>query len=452
MASISKDKTYVFEAMPVRQAVWKQALPAIASQMVVLIYNLADTYFVGMLDDPIQTAAVTVAFPSFLMLTAISNLFGVGGASRVAQSLGEKRADRAAQISAISFWGGVCCAILYSLLFLGIAHPILTLCGAKADTYATARSYAQWVIVFGALPTIMNTLLANLTRAEGNANRAFWGVTMGGILNIILDPLFILPQFLGLGAIGAGIATMLSNLTAALFLLGSILFNQTSTVLRVDPKLLRYTREHAGRILAIGFPSALQIGLTAVAVAAQAKFVSKYATQAVAGLGIAKKIDNLPLYFSIGLANGLLPLLAYNYSSGDQQRRRDVLRVGCTISLSFCLITLVVFEVFAPQCTALFIDDPDTIRYGAAFLRRLMVSMPFMSLCYPLIIHFQAIGKVRQSLICSILRKGVLDIPLLFLMDRLFPLYGCMWVQTMVDVISLTAVIYFCRGLKKEGL
>ena len=371
MASISKDKTYVFEAMPVRQAVWKQALPAIASQMVVLIYNLADTYFVGMLDDPIQTAAVTVAFPSFLMLTAISNLFGVGGASRVAQSLGEKRADRAAQISAISFWGGVCCALLYSLLFLGIAHPILTLCGAKADTYATARGYAQWVIVFGALPTIMNTLLANLTRAEGNANRAFWGVTMGGILNIILDPLFILPQFLGLGAIGAG---------------------------------------------------------------------------------IAKKIDNLPLYFSIGLANGLLPLLAYNYSSGDQQRRRDALRVGCTISLSFCLITLVIFEVFAPQCTALFIDDPDTIRYGAAFLRRLMVSMPFMSLCYPLIIHFQAIGKVRQSLICSILRKGVLDIPLLFLMDRLFPLYGCMWVQTMVDVISLTAVIYFCRGLKKEGL
>ena len=245
---------------------------------------------------------------------------------------------------------------------------------------------------------------------------------------------------------------MLSNLAAALFLLGNILFNQTSTVLRVDPKLLRYTREHVGRILAIGFPSALQIGLTAVAVAAQAKFVSKYATQAVAGLGIAKKIDNLPLYFSIGLANGLLPLLAYNYSSGDQQRRRDVLRVGCTISLSFCLITLVIFEVFAPQCTALFIDDPDTIRYGAAFLRRLMVSMPFMSLCYPLIIHFQAIGKVRQSLICSILRKGVLDIPLLFLMDRLFPLYGCMWVQTMVDVISLTAVIYFCRGLKKEGL
>ena len=145
-------------------------------------------------------------------------------------------------------------------------------------------------------------------------------------------------------------------------------------------------------------------------------------------------------------------MLAYNFSSGNQQRRRDVLKTGCAIALGFSLFTLVLFELFAPQCTALFIDDPLTIQYGAAFLRRLMVSMPFMSLCYPMIIHFQAIGKVRQSLICSVLRKGVLDIPLLFLMDRLFPLYGCMWVQTIVDAISLTAILYFNQGLKKEGL
>lgn len=452
MAAISQEKTYVFESMPVGRAVVKQAVPAIASQMVVLLYNLADTYFVGMLDDPIQTAAVTVAYPAFLMMTAISNLFGVGGASRVAQSLGKKRAEEAGEISAVSFWGGICCAGVYALLFLLFARPILTLCGAGEDTYAAARGYAQWVIVIGAVPTITNTLLANLTRAEGSANRAFWGVTMGGVLNILLDPLFILPQFLGLGAAGAGIATMLSNLTAALFLLGSILLRPEHTVLRVSPRLLGRGRAHVKSILAIGFPSALQIGLTAVAVAAQAKFVAQYATQAVAGLGIAKKIDNLPLYFSIGLSNGLLPLLAYNFSSGDQRRRRQALRVGCSISLDFCLCTLAVFEVFAPQCTALFIDDPETIRYGAAFLRILMVSMPFMSLCYPLIVHFQAIGKVKQSLICSILRKGVLDIPLLFLMDRLFPLYGCMWVQTMVDAISLTAIVYFCRQLRKEGL
>ena len=199
---------------------------------------------------------------------------------------------------------------------------------------------------------------------------------------------------------------MVSNLTAALFLLSNILLRPGSTVLRVDPRLLRYAQEHVGRILSIGFPSALQIGLTVVAVAAQAKFVSKYATEAVAGLGIAKKIDNLTLYFSIGVANGILPMLAYNFSSGNQQRRRDVLKTGCAIALGFSLFTLVLFELFAPQCTALFIDDPLTIQYGAAFLRRLMVSMPFMSLCYPMIIHFQAIGKVRQSLICSVLRKG----------------------------------------------
>lgn len=450
MAEISRDKVFVFEEMPVRQAVLKQVLPAIASQMVVLIYNLADTYFVGILDDPVQTAAVTVTYPAFLMLTAISNLFGVGGASRIAQALGRKKGEAASQISAVAFYGGMCCALLYSVLFALFAMPLLTLCGAGSDTYLTALEYARWVIIIGALPTVMNSLMANLTRAEGNANRAFWGVTLGGMLNIFLDPLFILPRFLGMGAAGAGLATMLSNLAAALFLLGGSLLRPDSTVLRFDPKLLRHAGEHLASILSIGFPSALQIGLTVVSVGAQSRFVSKYATEAVAGLGIAKKIDSLPLNFSIGLANGLLPLLAYNFSAGNLQRRRDSLRVGCAISLGFALLTLAAFEAFAPQCVGLFIDDALTVQYSASFLRILMVSMPFMSLCYPLIVHFQAIGRVRESLICSVLRKGVLDIPLLLVMDKLYPLYGCMWVQTIVDAVSLCAIFLFLRKMRKN--
>lgn len=450
MAAISRDKVYIFEEMPVHQAVLKQVLPAIAGQMVVLIYNLADTYFVGILDDPVQTAAVTVSFPAFLMLTAIANLFGVGGASRIAQALGLKNGEAASCISAVSFYGGICCALLYSVLFALFAMPILTLCGAKSDTYSAAMGYARWVIMIGALPTVMNSLLANLTRAEGNANRAFWGVALGSVLNILLDPFFILPRFLGLGAAGAGLATMISNFAAALFLLGACLLRPDSTVLRFDPKLLRHTKEYITSILAIGFPSALQIGLTVVAVGAQAKFVSKYATEAVAGLGIAKKIDSLPLNLSIGLSNGLLPLLAYNFSAGNLQRRRDSLRIGCTISFGFSLLTLAVFEILAPQCVGLFIGDALTVQYGASFLRILMVSMPFMSLCYPLIVHFQAIGKVKESLICSVLRKGVLDIPLLFIMDKLYPLYGCMWVQTIVDAVSLCAIILFLYGMRKN--
>ena len=215
---------------------------------------------------------------------------------------------------------------------------------------------------------------------------------------------------------------------------------------------LRYTAAHIGEILSIGFPSAIQYALTVVAIAAQSRFVSLYTTEAVAALGIVKKLDQLPLYFSIGTANGLLPLLAYNHSAGNQKRRRDIFRLGCMISLAFALFCLVIYELFAPGLAGLFIEDPATIDYGARFLRQMVTAMPMMSVCYPMIIQFQAMGKFKESLVCSILRKGVLDIPLLFFMNRFWGLFGCMWVQPIVDSLSLiVAVIFYRRIQKREG-
>ena len=448
-----KDRTALFETVPVRQAVCMQIIPAIASQMIALIYNLADTYFVGMLNQPDQTAAVTVVYSSFVMLTAISNLFGVGGASALSRALGKKETDAAKNIAAISFWGGLGSALLFSLAFLLLARPVLVLCGATPEIYDIAFGYALWVVVIGGLGTILNTLLANLVRAEGSAAAASIGVSMGGILNILLDPVFVLSRFLGMGAVGAGIATAISNLAATVFFLAYIAVKRRSTVVSISPFRLRYAGLYLKNILSVGFPSAVQYALTVVAIAAQSRFVSMYTTEAMAALGIVKKLDQLPLYFSIGVSNGLLPLLAYNYSSGDQERRRKAFRFGCMISFSFAMLCLVIYEIFAPQLSSLFISDPVTIGYSAGFLRRMVTAMPMMSVCYPMIIQFQAMGKSKESLICSVLRKGVLDIPLLFLMNGLFGLYGCMWVQPIVDTISLIAASGFYRRLRKtEGI
>ena len=447
------DRTAVFETMPVRQAVCRQIIPAIASQMIALIYNLADTYFVGMLNEPNQTAAITVVYSSFVMLTAISNLFGVGGASALSRALGVKRQGDAEGISALSFWGGLGSAILFSFIFFNFARPILTACGATPDVYEVAYRYALWVVVFGGPGTILNTLLANLVRAEGSAAAAAFGVSMGGILNILLDPFFVLPQFLGMGAEGAGIATAISNTAAALYFLAYIAGKRGKTVVCIDPIRLRCAGRYLKTVLLIGFPSAVQYALTVVAIAAQSRFVSQYTTEAMAALGIVKKLDQLPLYFSIGVSSGLLPLLAYNYSAGSQERRRRAFRFGTSVSLAFSLLCLAVYELFAPSLAALFIRDPETIQYGADFLRRMVTAMPMMSVCYPMIIQFQAMGKFKESLVCSVLRKGVLDIPLLFLMNGLLGLYGCMWVQPIVDAISLTAAGYFYLRLRKrEGI
>lgn len=445
------DRTEIFEAMPVKRAVAKQIIPAIASQMILLFYNLADTYFVGLLNNPNETAAITVAYSSFLMLTAISNLFGVGGASAIARALGAKERERAKQLSTVSIWFGLLSGILYSLLFFIFARPILTLCGATDSTYAIVYEYATWIIVIGGPATVLNTLLANLVRAEGSAAAASVGVSMGGLLNIILDPVFVLPQMIGMGAAGAGLATAISNFAATIFFLIYMFRKGKQTILSVNPGNLRYAKEHLKPILSIGLSSALQYALTVVAVAAQAKFVSKYPTEAVAALGITKKLDQLPLYFSIGTANGLLPLLAYNYTAGNQKRRKQAFRFGTLISLSFAILTFMIYEGLAPQLGSLFIQNKMTINYTAAFLRRMVTAMPMMAVCYPMIIQFQAMGKVKESMICSILRKGVLDIPLLFLMDFLIPLYGCMWVQPIVDTISLIVSIIFYLHVEQQS-
>lgn len=443
------NRTMVFESLPVRQAVLKQIIPAVFSQMIALIYSLADTYFVGMLNAPAQTAAITIVYPSFVMLTAISNLFGIGGASMIARKLGRKDTQAAKEIASISFWLGLLSALCFSLFFLLFAKPILTLCGATESTYSFCLRYARWVVVFGGIPTIMNTLLANLVRSEGAAASASFGISLGGILNIILDPVFILPQFLGMGVVGAGVATALSNLASMIYFLLYLYGRKQDTILNIRPVHLKQTTKHLKEILSIGFPSALQYGLTVVAVAAQSAFVAKYATEATAALGIVKKLDQLPLYFSIGVANGLLPLLAYNHSAGNEYRRRNAFRFGTAISVSFALLCVFVYETFAPQLTSLFISDQQTISYGATFLRRMVLAMPFMAFCYPMTIQFQAMGKVREALIVSILRKGVLDVPLLFLMDGIFPLYGCMWVQPIVDCISLIAASILYRHMMK---
>lgn len=445
MSNLGK-RTEIFETMPVHRAVYSQIVPAIASQMIALVYNLADTYFVGMLNDPGQTAAVTVVSSSFVMLTAISNLFGVGGASLIARYLGGKEEEKARQVSAVSFWGGLLCALLFSLFFLTFSEPVLRLCGATDSTYETAYAYAFWVIIIGGPATILNTLLANLVRAEGNAPGASIGVSLGGILNTILDPIFVLPGFLGFGAVGAGMATAFSNFAGVIYFLVYLVRKRHVTIIAPAPGNLKYTGAHLKDILSIGFPSAVQYALTVVAVSAQMNFVSGYETEAIAALGIVKKLDQLPLYFSIGVANGLLPLLAYNHAAGNHRRRRDAFRFGSMISLGFSLCCVAVYEAFAPVLTGLFIEDALTRAYGASFLRIMVTAMPMMSLCYPMIIQFQALGKVKESLVCSILRKGVLDIPLLFLMDSLIPLYGCMMVQPMVDTISL----FFCIGFYRK--
>ena len=449
--ALKADKKEVFENMPVKKAVLLQIMPAVASQMIMILYNLADTYFVGMLNVPAETAALTVCNPWFIMLTAMSNLFGIGGASAAARSIGSKQDLSARQITSVSFWCGVAVAVAYSLIVLCCKDFMLSLSGVDQSTMASSSAYITETVIIGGPFSIISLLLANLIRAEGRAAEASLGLSLGGIINILLDPFFVLPRFLGLGTSGAGIATALSNFISMLYFLAITRKNRASSIITFTLPTKDVVRRWIGEILSIGFPSAIQFALTVAAIAAQTKFVSHYVTQAVAGLGIAKKLDILPIFFTTGVSGGLLPILAYNHASGNVERRKAALRFGVLICFSFSVICLVVFEIFAHKLSAIFITDKTTIDYAASFLRRMVVAMPMMALCYPLITQFQAMGAAFPALVCSVIRKGVLDIPLLYIMDSIIPLYGCMWVQPIIDIIALITAFCFNINLTKNN-
>ncbi|MBR1747383.1 MAG: MATE family efflux transporter [Clostridia bacterium] len=441
----------LFERTPVRRAVLLQILPSVLAQMIALVYNFADTYFVGLLNSPVQTAGVSVVYSPYMSIGIVSNLFGVGGAAALASALGKQDFDGAKRVSSVSVWFGAAGSVLYALVFYALLQPVMFLSGATDETYAVASGYALWALVIGGPINILSQIFANLIRAEGRPFWASFGLSMGGILNIILDPFFVLPQYLDFGAVGAGMATAVSNVAALGFYLGFVLIKRKDTYVLPRPSYLKYTKLYLGRILKVGLPSSLQVALTVVAVSAHVKFVSRYSTEAVAAFGVCKRLDQLPTYFAIGVSNGLLPLLSYNYARHNEDRRRRAFRFGAAIAAGFAFLCLVFYEIFPHALVSFFIADEKTVSYGAQFLRRMVVAMPFMAIGYPMIVQFQAMGKVKEALVGSVLRKGALDIPLLFLLDHISPLYGITWVQPIVDVTAVAvSTILYLLVCKKE--
>lgn len=432
-----------FEHKPVIRAVFSQSMPAIIAQLIALLYNWADTFFLARLNQPELVAAAMIALPLYLMLTAIGNLPGVGGGSMLSHYLGKHNPDGASSVASLTIWMGLILALLCAIIYPLVDEPLLRLIGADEQTLAPAREYTFWVITIGSVPIIMNLVLANLVRAEGLARQASIAISAGGILNCVLDPILMLPEMGNMGITGAAVATALSNMLAAVWLTAIIYARRKSGVITATPHLLRSAKVYFSKIIQVGFPSSLQYLLTVVAVAALTHFVSRYATEATAALGVVKRLDYLPLYFSIGLSQGILPLLAYNHAANNIQRRNQVFRCGMMLSLGFAVACFVVYELWAEQLALFFTQEPTTVDYITQFLRIQVVAMPFMAICYPAITYFQAMQRTREALVCSILRKGVLDIPLLFLMNGWMGLYGCMWVQPIVDFTSMLFAVYF---------
>ncbi len=448
-------KIYLFEKMPVPKSVMLLGVPTIISSLVMVIYSLADTWFVGLTNDPVQNAAVALAAPVLLAFNAVNNLFGVGTSSMMSRALGRKDYDTVYKSSAFGFYCSLFFALVFSSVYIVFRSQFLDILGVKPDTLNATAKYLKWTVALGAAPAILNVVFAYLVRAEGSAFHASIGTMSGCILNIILDPIFVLPFGLGLGAEGAGLATFISNCAACLYFLILLFIKRGRTYVCIRPSMFRFKKEIILGICGVGIPASIQNLLNVTGMTILNNFTASYGADAVAAMGIANRINLVPMYIALGLSQGIMPLVSYNYANRTHKRAKYAITFSAKIAVGMLAFVTLVFYMFASVFMGMFIDNGQIISYGSQFLRGLCLSLPFMGLDFLAVAVFQACGIGRLSLLFAILRKIVFEIPFLFILNFLFPMYGLAYAQFSAELIlSAAAVLVLKRifnTLMKEG-
>lgn len=411
-----KDKTTeIFRDAPVPKAVISNVIPSIVSMMMVLIYNLADTFFIGQTKDAYMVAAVSVATPAFLLFMAVGMLFGIGGTSLISRTLGEGKADKAKNASSFCFWTGLVIGILAMIVIFLFASPVSMAIGASTETVGYASQYLR--IVSTAIPfLIISNSFSNIIRAEGNAQVAMMGMIVGNLINIVLDPVMILG--FGWDVAGAAIATVLGNVFAAGFYIWHLLSKKA--MLSIHPKYYLAGDGIAAGVFAIGIPASLNSILMSLSNIIVNNIMSNYGDMAVAGLGVAMKVNMIVVMLLIGLGTGIQPILGYCFGAGNKERYLAVMKFSLILAFIISAVMTVICYCGADPLVHAFLEDADAFTYGMSFARIYIYSGPVIGIMFVFINAIQSTGAALPALILSISRQGLIYLPVLFLFRRIF--------------------------------
>lgn len=451
MAMDRTSKNDLFETMKPARALTVMAVPTIASQLIVLVYNLADTWFIGRTNNPYMIGASSLVLTLYLAAVALANVFGVGGGSLMARLMGEKKMDEARRIASYSVAVAALAALVFSLLVLIFMDPLLRLLGASENTYSFGRQYLLAAVVVGGLPTVLSMCMPMLLRNTGYSKEAGLGVGLGGILNVLLDPLFmfvLLPK--GNEVLGAAVATMLSNVVTLVYFI--IMFRRVRdrTPLVLPRGIERIGSENARSLYSVGIPAAISIFLFDLVTIVINRLVVAYGDIPLAAMGIVLKLERIPVNIGLGVCLGMVPLVAFNFAAGNLARMKRFTDLARLAILGFSCACVVLFWLFARSIVVVFIKDEETVRLGAQFLRGRCFALPFMMIGYHTVNFMNAVGKGKVSFLQSLIRHLVLIIPLLLIMNRFFGLDGLIWAQVVADVVNAGIAIVFYRNVMKE--
>ncbi len=454
MDKAGRKNTTLFETMPVPQAVRTMAVPTVISQLIVLIYNIADTFFIGRTGNAAMVGGASLILPVFNISLSISGLAGIGGGALVSRLLGRKETGEARRVYSLSVYISVLVAALFSLGVLFFNGPLMRTLGADEENFQYASAYAFFVITLGGVPTVLSNTLAALLRSVGESKKAGFGITMGGLINIALDPLFmfvLMPK--GREIVGAGLATCLSNCIACGYFIVTILLTRDQPVLRLCSPLKLPQRANIAGIFTVGLPSAISTLLFDLDYVVIDRLMSAYSGNALTAVGIVLKAERLPLNVGVGICQGMMPIVAYNYSAGNMKRMRETKRYSMLLGLACAAVSIVLYEVFAGQIMSFFIkDSPEVVRLGTGFLRARVLATPLMFLSFFHVYLFNGFGKGRYALFLGVTRWLVFNIPMLFILNSLIGMEGIVWSQLCADILTVALSVAVYRWYEKRNL
>ena len=382
-----KDNLEIFASAPIPKAVLTNTIPAMVAMLMVLVYNLADTFFIGQTHNALMVAAVSLATPVFLLFMALGTIFGIGGTSVISRAMGEGRKDYARHVCAFCFWMCVIVGIAFAALILIFMDPILKLIGASSDTWDYAKQYLS-IVAFGGPFVLIANCYANIIRSEGKAGTAMIGQLAGNLLNVILDPIMILG--FGWNVAGAALATTLSNVAGAAFYI--VYLTSGKSMLTIRLKDFSARDDIMKNVLAIGIPASIGDILMSVSNIVANALVAPYGDMAVAGFGVAMKVTMITGMICIGFGQGVQPLLGYCTGARNWDRFQRSLRFSVIFALMLSTVMTILCYVFTGQIVSAFLTETAAYDYAVHFARILLTTSFLFGMFYVFSNALQAMG------------------------------------------------------------
>lgn len=435
MEDKQEQKFHQMTEEPVGRLICHLALPCIISMLVTAFYNMADTFFVGMLDSDSATGAVGVVFSLMAIIQAVGFFFGHGSGNFISRELGKHHYEEASNMAATGFFSALATGLVICVLGQIFLEPLAYLLGSTDTILPYAKAYLRFILL-GAPWMTASLVLNNQLRFQGSAAYAMVGITSGAVLNIALDPLLIF--VFGMGVAGAALATIISQfISFCLLLVGcSRGGNLRIRVSRVQLKWSYYSQVIRG-----GLPSLARQGLASIATICLNLAAKPYGDAAIAAMGVVQRIMMFGASAMIGFGQGFQPVCGFNYGARLYHRVKEGFWFCVKTSTAFLFAVGTLGFIFAPHLVALFRDSPEVIACGTAALRFQCVTFCFQGWVVMSNMMLQTIGRTVPATFLAMARQGIFFIPLVWILSALLGLTGIQMTQMVSDLLTLACAI-----------